>query len=122
LTAHLQWLGLDLQEIGFINLIASFGSALGLGLAWTWSPRCGHRSNLAVAILLAAFCVAGIVLIPRINGRPARESLYYSEAERPVAEILCRPEGNCWPISIYLLTFKFYCGESAQQNAKEMLN
>lgn len=98
LAAHLQWLGFNLQEVGFINVITSFGSALGLAIAWCWSPRCGHRSNLAVAVLLAAFCGAGLVLIPRIHGRTNHGTHYhYSEAERPVAEILCRPEGKQRP-------------------------
>ncbi len=105
LSAHLQWLGFDLQEIGIINLIASVGAAFGLLLAATWTPRCGHRSNLAIAVLLAAFCGAGLVLVPRLNGRPHGRP----ETERPVAEILCRPEGSA-------LFFR-KCGDSCELDA-----
>lgn len=90
LTAHLKWLGFDLQEIGIINVIASTGAALGLLLAATWTRRCGHRSNLAVSVLIAAFCGAGLVLVPRLHGRFHE----HVGTERPVAEILCRPEGS----------------------------
>ena len=105
LTAHLQWLGFDLQEIGIVNLIASVGAAFGLLLAAAWTPRCGHRSNLAVAVLLVAFCGAGLVLVPRLNGRPHGRP----ETERPVAEILCRPEGSA-------LFFR-KCGDSCELDA-----
>lgn len=105
LTAHLQWLGFDLQEIGIINLIASSGAGLGLLLAASWTPRCGHRSNLAVAVLMAAFCGAGLVLVPRLNDRLDGRL----ETERPVAEILCRPEGSA-------LFFR-KCGDTCELDA-----
>ncbi|KAI9552709.1 Major facilitator superfamily domain-containing protein 6-A [Daphnia sinensis] len=105
LAAHLQWLGFDLQEIGIINLIASTGAALGLLLAATWTPRYGHRSNLAVAVLMAAFCGAGLILVPRLNERLHGRS----ETERPVAEILCRPEGSA-------LFFR-KCGDTCELDA-----
>jgi hypothetical protein len=105
LTAHLQWLGFNLQKIGIINLIASSGAGLGLLLAATWTPRCGHRSNLAVAVLMAAFCGAGLVLVPRLNDRLDGRV----ETERPVAEILCRPEGSA-------LFFR-KCGDTCELDA-----
>uniref|UniRef100_A0A0P6GLD0 Uncharacterized protein n=1 Tax=Daphnia magna TaxID=35525 RepID=A0A0P6GLD0_9CRUS len=105
LAAHLQWLGFDLQEIGIINLIASTGAALGLLLAAAWTPRYGHRSNLAVAVLTAAFCGAGLILVPRLNERLHGRS----DTERPVAEILCRPEGSA-------LFFR-KCGDTCELDA-----
>lgn len=107
LTGHLQWLGFDLQEIGIIHVIASTCSAFGLVLAGTWTPRCGHRSNLAVAVLLAAFCGAGLVLVPRLDGRTYGRAA--PETDRPVAEILCRPEGSA-------LFFR-KCGDSCELDA-----
>lgn len=73
-------------------MIASTGAALGLLLATTWTRRCGHRSNLAVSVLIAAFCGAGLVLVPRLHGRSGSSG--HVATERPVAEILCRPEGS----------------------------
>lgn len=105
LAAHLQWLGFDLQEIGIINLIASTGAALGLLLAAAWTPRYGHRSNLAVAVLTAAFCGAGLILVPRLNERLHGRS----DTERPVAEILCRPEGSA--------LFFTKCGDTCELDA-----
>ena len=89
LTAHLKWLGLQLSEMAAINLISAVLSAAGLLIAASWTPRCGHRSNLAVSILLAAFCAAGMLLVPRIQGRGENP-----ERDRAVTEILCRPEGS----------------------------
>ena len=86
-------------------MIASTGAVLGLALAGAWSPRCGHRSNLAIAFLLAAFCGAGLALVPRLNGRAHGRV----ETERPVAEILCRPEGSA-------LFFR-KCGDSCELDA-----
>ena len=130
LAAHLQWIGLNLQEIGIINLTAGLGSSFGLLLANIWSSssssssggrrgrnRCGHRSNLALVVLLAAFCGAGLILVPRISGRSSSSSLYGGadpyggrpESERPLAEILCRPEGSA-------LFFR-KCGDSCELDA-----
>ena len=110
LTAHLQWVGLNLQEIGIINLTAGLGSSFGLLLAaaanrrrrpWN-NPSCGaagHRSKLALAVLLAAFCGIALILVPRISGRSnpyGRDASYglHEDEDRPLAEILCRPEGS----------------------------
>ena len=134
LAAHLQWIGLNLQEIGIINLTAGLGSSFGLLLANIWSSsssssssggrrrgrrrrNCGHRSNLALVVLLAAFCGAGLILVPRISERNNNSSLYGGRStavdrdatERPLAEILCRPEGSA-------LFFR-KCGDSCELDA-----
>jgi hypothetical protein len=54
---------------------------------------------------MAAFCGAGLVLVPRLNDRLDGRA----ETERPVAKILCRPEGSA-------LFFR-KCGDTCELDA-----
>jgi len=90
LTAHLQWIGLTLEEVAVVQLVSGLVSSLGWFVAATRTPRCGQRATLALAVLLAALCGAALLLVPRIHDRlPSSD-----KKESPLAEILCRPEGS----------------------------